>query len=435
MGDDDLAPPKGGLLRRHHDFRLLWTGATIGRLGDSITVIALPLVAVSTLNATPFEVGLLSAAAWVAWLVIGLPVGAWVDRWRRRPVMVISSAASFLIFVSVPVAAGLHLLSVGLLLVVALLSGCAAVFFQTSYSAHLPTILTADDRPAGNSLLEGSSAAASILGQGAGGLIAQLAGAVNGMLADAVTFLVSIACVLGIRQPEQPPARPEQPTTMAADIRGGMAFIFGNEWLRPMILFGTVANFALTGYDAIQVVFLVRAVGLSAGSVGGLVALTSVGGVVGAFLAGRVSAWLGSARAQLAFIATTPVVLLIPLTFGGPGVLLFVVGGFGVSFGVAGSNVVVATFAQGYVPQNMLGRLTACGSFLGFGAIPIGALVGGALANALGPRGGMWVMTALVPLSGLFLLLSPVRTVRDLPAPPEPGITTEAVVDPDPQPS
>lgn len=434
MVEDGSTRPAGGLLRRHHDFRLLWVGSTIGRLGDSITAIALPLVAVSTLNATAFQVGLLAAAAWVAWLVIGLPVGAWVDRWRRRPVLVISSAASFLIFVSVPVAAAVHLLSIGLLLVLALLSGCAAVFFQTAYFPYLATILTPEDRPAGNSLLEGSSAAAGILGQGAGGLIAQLVGAVNGMLADAVTFLVTIACVLGIRQPEQPPVKPDEPTTIVADIRDGMAFLLGNPWLRPMIFFSTAANFALTGYDAIQVVFLVRSVGLSSGSVGGLIALTSVGGIIGAFLAGRVSAWLGSARAQLAFIATTVVVLLIPLTSGGPGVLLFIVGGFGVSFGVAGSNVVVAIFAQGYVPQHMLGRMAACSSFLGYGAIPIGALVGGALATALGPRGGMWVMTALVPLSGLFLLLSPVRTVRDLPTPPEPEPAAESAAEPEPRP-
>jgi MFS family permease len=417
--DDDLPRPAGALLRRHHDFRLLWTGATIGTLGDSIAGIAMPLVAVATLGATAFQVGLLEAAAWVAWLLIGLPVGAWVDRWRRRPVMVIASAASFLTFVSVPVAAGLHLLSIGLLLVVALLSGCASVFFQTAYGAYLPSILGQADRPSGNSLLEGSSHAASIAGQGAGGLIAQVAGAVNGLLADAVTFLVAIACVLGIRQPEQPPQRPDEPTTMIADMRQGLAFLGRDEWLRPMIMFGTTANFALVGYQAIQIVFLVRTVGLSAGSVGGLVALTTVGGVVGAFLAGRVSGWLGTARAQLAFIASTVLVVLIPLTVGGPGVVLFVAGGFAVSFGVAGSNVILSIFVQGYVPQHMLGRIGASASFLGFGAIPLGALVGGSLAEALGPRGGMWVMTALAPAAGLFLLLSPVRTVRDLPSPPE----------------
>ncbi len=423
---DNSAQTGGWLLHRHRDFRLLFVGSTIGKLGDSIAAIAMPLVAVSTLHATAFEVGLLEAAAWLAWLVIGLPVGAWVDRWRRRPIMVIASAASFLIFVSVPIAAWLHLLSIGLLLVVALLSGCASVFFQTSYFPYLPTILRPADRPSGNSLLEGGSAAAGILGQGAGGLIAQLAGAVNGMLADAITFLVSIACVLGIRQPEQPPERPGEPTTIVAEIRGGMAFIFGDEWLRPMMLFGIVANFAIVGYEAIQVVFLVRTVGLSSGSVGALVALSSIGGIVGAFVAGTVSKRLGSARAQLAFVAGTVVVLLTPLTFGGPGVLLFLVGGFSVSMGVAGSNVVVAVFGQSYVPQHMLGRLNACGSFLGYGAIPLGALAGGALANVLGPRGGMLVMTVLVPLSGLFLLLSPVRTVRDLPARPEPDIATEA---------
>ncbi|HKN95663.1 MAG TPA: MFS transporter [Pseudonocardiaceae bacterium] len=114
--------------------------------------------------------------------------------------------------------------------------------------------------------------------------------------------------------------------------------------------------------------------------------------------------------------------------------VLFVAGGFGAAMGVAGSNVVVATFAQNYVPQRLLGRLIACSSFLGYGAIPIGALVGGALADALGPRGGMWVMTALVPLSGLFLLLSPVRSVRDLPSPPEPEPQTEPENEAEPQP-
>lgn len=434
MVDEDLARPTGRLLRRHRDFRLLWVGSTVGKLGDAVTEIALPLVAVSTLGATPFQVGLLSAAGWVAWLLIGLPVGTWVDRWRRRPVMVISSAASFVILVSVPVAAGLHVLSIGLLLVVALLAGGAAVFFQTSYGAYLPTILRPADRPSGNSLLEGSTYTASIAGQGAGGLIAQLAGAVNGLLADAVTFLVAIACTLGIRQPEQPPQRPDEPTTMVADIRGGMTFVFRDEWLRPMILFGTVANFALVGYQAIQVVFLVRTVGLSAGAVGGLVALTTVGGIIGALVAGRVGGWLGTARAQLAFIATTVTVLLLPLTFGGAGVLLFVVGGFGVSLGVAGSNVIVATFAQNHVPQNLLGRVIACTSFLSYGAIPLGALVGGTLAGALGPRGGLWVLTALVPLAGLFLLLSPVRTVRDLPLPPVPDAQADAEPEPEAQP-
>lgn len=420
------AQKRSRLLRRHRDFRLLFAGSTIGKFGDSIAAIAMPLVAVSTLHATAFEVGLLEAAAWLAWLVIGLPVGAWVDRWRRRPIMVIASAASFLIFITVPLAAWLHLLSIGLLLVVSLLAGCASVFFQTSYFPYLPTILRPIDRSTGNSLLEGSSAAASIVGQGAGGFVAQLVGAVNGMLADAITFLVSIVCIVGIHQREHQLERPDEPTTIVADIREGMALIFGNEWLRPMTIFGTAANFAIVGYEAIQVVFLVRTVGLSPGSIGALIALSSVGGIVGAFVAGKVSERIGSARAQLAFVGEMALVLLMPLAFGGPGMLLFLVGGFGVSMGVAGSNVIFAVFGQNYVPERLLGRLNACGSFLSYGATPLGSLVGGALANALGPRAGMAMMTVLVPLSGLFLLLSPVRTVRNLPTPPEPDVAPEA---------
>ncbi|MFI0719408.1 MFS transporter [Streptomyces sp. NPDC021224] len=409
---------RGGLLRRHRDFRLLWCGETAGKFGASVTGVSMPLIAVSVLHAGTFEVGLLSASAWAPWLLIGLPVGAWVDRLPRRPVMMSSAAASLALFTAAPLAARCGLLSMGLLLTVALLTGTAAVFFQTAWTAYLPTLLEPADQPEGNAKLHGSASAAQFAGLGSGGVIAQAAGAVNGLFANAATFLVSLLCLAGIRHREPRPARTGRRVrgALGAEVRAGLRLIVGDPWFRTFALFGAASNLALMGYQSLQVVFLVRTVGLPPGLVGTLIAATSTGGVAGAFTARRVARRIGTARATLLFELAVPVLaLLMPLTTRGAGVLLFVTGGFCVTAGVVGGNVVKAGFQQRYCPPELLGRLTASAAFLGYGTIPLGALLGGALGTALGPRAAMTVMTAGIPLAALILVLSPIRRVRDLP--------------------
>ncbi|MFK0098555.1 MFS transporter [Streptomyces sp. NPDC091040] len=409
---------RGGLLRRHRDFRLLWCGETAGKYGASVTGVAMPLVAVSTLDASTFEVGLLSAAAWAPWLIIGLPVGVWVDRLLRRPIMLAAAAVSLVLFAAVPVAAWSGRLSIGLLLAVALLAGTATVFFQTAYTAYLPTILDPDDRPEGNAKLHGSASAAQIAGLGSGGLIAQLAGAVNGMFANAATFLVSLLCLAGIRHREPSVTRTgHRRTSLVGEVREGLRLTAYDPWFRTFALFGAASNVALMGYQSIQVVFLVRSVGLTPGAVGALVAATSAGGVAGAFAARRVAHRIGTGRATLLFELGVPSLgLLIPLTGDGPGILLFVTGGFSVSAGVVAGNIIKASFLQRYCPPDLLGRLTASTAFLSYGAIPVGALLGGLLGTALGLRTAMALTTAGIPLAALILLFSPIRRARDLPA-------------------
>jgi MFS family permease len=417
-GEHRGASARGGLLRRHRDFRLLWCGETAGKFGASVTGVAMPLVAVSVLHAGTFEVGLLSAAAWFPWLAIGLPVGVWVDRLRRRPIMMAAAAASLVLFFAVPVAARLGLLSIGLLLTVALLTGTAAVFFQTAYSAYLPSILRTEDQAEGNAKLHGSASAAQIAGLGSGGLIAQLAGAVNGMVANAATFAISLICLTGIRHREPRRTKAErQAKGLVSEVGEGLRLVGGDPWLRTLTLFGAASNLALMGYQSIQVVFLVRCVGLPAGAVGGLIAATSVGGVVGAFFARRFADRVGTARAMLLFeVGFAVFALLIPLTVGGAGVLLYVTGGFCVAAGVVAGNVIKSSFQQRYCPAELLGRLTASSAFLNYGTIPLGALLGGVLGTALDIRTAMWITTAGVPLAGLILVFSPIRRARDLPA-------------------
>lgn len=392
----------------------------------------MPLVAVSTLNAGAFEVGLLSAAAWAPWLVIGLPVGVWVDRSRRRPIMLAAAAVSLLLFAALPVAARSGWLSTGLLLAVALLTGTAGVFFQTAYSAYLPSILEPDEQPEGNAKLHGSASAAQIAGLGSGGLIAQLAGAVDGLFANAATFLVSLLCLAGIRHREPRVTRTgHRSASLAGEVREGLRLIADDPWFRTLTLFGAASNLALMGYQSIQVVFLVRSVGLAPGPVGALIAAAGAGGVAGALAARRVADRIGTGRATLLFELGLPLfALLIPLTVPGVGVLLFGTGGFCVCAGVVAGNVIKASFQQRYCPPELLGRLTASTAFLSYGTIPLGALLGGTLATVLGIRAAMAITTAGVPLAALILLFSPIRRTRDLPGSPRPTGDSPSVPDP-----
>jgi MFS family permease len=414
--DPAPAAPRGGLLR-DHDFRLLWVGETASSLGSSVTSVALPLVALTALHSGVVAVSLLSAAAWLPWLLIGLPAGAWVDRMPRRPVMMTCDVVSLLLFVSIPVAAGLGRLTMAQLLAVALLAGVAKVFFATAYRAYLPSLVDEDLLVEGNSRLFGSESAAQVVGPGLGGLLAQAIGAANGLLADAVSFAVSALCLRRIRARE--PRVEVLRRALRKEIAEGLHFVLRDRLLRVFMIFGGVANLVLTGFGAIEVVFLVRGVGLSSGVAGGLIACGSTGGVLGALLAPRLARRVGTARALLLCkVGTTPFGLLIPLT--GPGWRLgfFVVGAVGFVGGVVGGNVISSGFMQAYCPTGLMGRITTSFQVVNFGAIPVGAVLGGLLADAAGFHTALWILFVAFVLSSLILLAAPIRHSRDLPTRP-----------------
>ncbi|MFI6642962.1 MFS transporter [Streptomyces sp. NPDC050504] len=416
---------RGGLLRRHRDFRLLWGGEVSGKFGAAVTAVAMPLAAVSVMDAGTFQVSLLSAATWLPWLVIGLPAGAWVDRLPKRPVMLWSALACLLLFLGLRAAAWAGHFVFGWLLAVALLTGVAAVFFQIAYTAYLPTLLDTDDLAEGNAKLHGSASAAQIVGQGGGGFLVQAVGPVNGLLTNAGTFAMSLVCLLGIRhrEPRRPSAESER-AALLPEVRAGLRLVAHDPWFRAFALYGALANLCLMGYQSILVVFLVHDVDLDPGSVGGLIAVANTGGIIGALIARRVSSALGTSRATLVFaLVLTAPALLVPLTFPGPGVALYAVGGMCAAAGVVAINVVKAGFQQRYCPPELLGRLSASSYFLNYGALPVGALVGGGLGSVLGVRTALWILVCGVPLSGLVLFFSPLRHCRELPTetarPPE----------------
>lgn len=422
---------RSGLLHQR-DFRLLWIGESVSSLGSAVTGVALPLVAVSVLDASPFAVGVLAATTWLPWLLIGLPAGVWVDRLPRRRVMLAADWASMAAFLSVPITAALGWLTIGQLIVVALAAGTAKVFFATAYRAYLPQLVDGPDLLEANAKLQGSEQVANLAGPGLAGLLAQLFSVVGGLIADAASFAVSAFCLMRIEHRETLPTRPAR--RLRAEIRDGLRLLARDPLLRGTTLYGCAANLTLTGYTALIVLFLVGDVGTSAAVTGLLIAATSLGGVAGALLARPAAARFGSARAVLLGKAgLAPAGLLIPLAHQGAGLALFVLGGALIVTGVVAGNVVFSGFIQTYVPGEMMGRVTSSVQMVNFGAMPLGGVLAGALAGAFSVRTALWVMLLGFVLSGLILLASPLRRLRDLPSGqldvrrrPSPGARSEA---------
>ncbi len=194
------------------DFRLIWAGTSAGRLGESVASFAAPVVAVTVLDASTFVVTLTTAAAWLPWLLVGLPAGAWVDRLPRRPMMISCDVVSVAVVASVPIAASVGALTTAHLLGAALAIGATSVLFQTAWTGYLPAVLDARQLVPANALLYGSESAARVAGPGVAGLLAGAFGAVTGFALQAVTFAGSAACLALVRTPERRPSRPPSDT-------------------------------------------------------------------------------------------------------------------------------------------------------------------------------------------------------------------------------
>jgi MFS family permease len=410
--------PLGGLLG-HRNFRLLWIGETVNQFGSAMATVVVPLLAVIVLHASTFEVSALTAASFLPWLVIGLPAGAWVDRLPGRQVMMVCDLISAVLYASVPCAAWLGLLTLAQLILVVLLGGTANVLFATAYQVNLTSLVAAEQLTEGNAKLQGSASAAALGGPGLAGLAARYLGAAPALLVNAASFLVSCWCLLRIRTAGTAGAAAAPPRPRAglrSEIVAGIRLVAGDNYLRRLSLFGGLANFALDGYAALVVVFLVRVLHLGETAVGLLMAVPGAGGILGALVARRAAARYGSARMLLVCVwGATPFVLLVGLAGRGPRIGFFVAGVLVAVVGIGVSNVIMATFRQTYSPEGMLGRVSATMRFLVYGTGPLGALAGGALGTWLGVRTALWIMLALVALSGLTLASRDFARGRDLP--------------------
>ncbi len=408
---------EGPSLWRHRDFRLLWAGQTISEVGSALTAVALPLLALLTLDASAFEVALLSAVGSAAFLLVALQAGALVDRWRKQPVLVRSDWARAALIATVPAAHLLGVLSMAQLYVVALLTSVLTVFFDVAYQSYLPVLVDRSQLVEGNSKLSATAAVSQLAGPALGGVLVATIGAPYAIGVDAASFLVSGAVTQAVHDDEVAPAARPSGTRLREEIREGLSFVLRHPILSKVVACTGTSNFFSSLYGAVEVVFLVRELNASAGVVGAVFSIGAVGGVLGALCATAAARRFGSARIiWLSLALTAPLTFLGPLAFPGPGVLLVAVASAALGLGAVVYNVAQVSYRQAICPPALLGRMNAAVRFIVWGTMPLGALAGGVLATVVGTRATLVVGAAGMVLAVLWVLASPLRGMRDLPS-------------------
>lgn len=393
-------------------FRLLWLADTVNQLSSSVRVAAVPLVAVTVLAVPPFQLGLLVAAGTAAFLLIGLPAGAWVDRLPHREVLRAANLARAGLLASVPLAGWLGLLSYGQLLVVALLGGAMTVLVDIACAALVPAVVGPAGRAGANARMQATQAAGRTAGPALAGTVAALLGAAGAVGTAAAGHLAAAVLVSQVRGAEPGPRPPRR--SVRAEVAEGLRFAFQDRSLRALAAFGASYNVAVNIGFAMHVLFLVQELRLPMPAVGLMLAATGLGSVAGAATSGRWARRFGGVRSMLVVLGCSqPFLALIALAGGGWSVALFPAGAAASGYGLAAYNVLQTTFRQAVCPPYLYGRVTASSRFLTWGAIPFGGLLGGLLGELLGLRGALWAAALGGLLSGFWLLASPLRSRRD----------------------
>ncbi|SCG49843.1 Fucose permease [Micromonospora echinaurantiaca] len=402
-----------GVGQRAGVFWRWWTAGTTSQVGSAVGAVALPLTALTVLDASAFEMGLIAAANYVAWLVIGLPAGVIVQRLPLRGAQVGADLARAAAVASIPLAWWWGHLTVAHLVVTALVISFANVLFDVANSTFLPSIVEREDLHARNSLTSATYAASQLSGPSLGGLAVQALGAVPTLLLDAVSYLVS--AVLLRTLPARRADAPDRSPPMGELIRQGWRFVAHHPVMGPSMWAATAINFVCGAQHALYPLYLVRELHAPAGLVGVLLAVEGVGSLLGAALTPRITARLGTARALvIAGVVAVGGAFVVPLGTGWPAYAAFAVGNVVFSVGVVVLSVTTRTYRQIASPPDLLSRVMATVRFVSWGAIPVGGLVAGALAVGLGARATLLIFAGAVVGAPLVLLLSPVRRLRDL---------------------
>lgn len=409
-------------LWRNRDFMMLWSGQSISEIGSAVTVVALPLTAVVLLHASTFQVGLLTAAGTVCFLLIALPAGLVVDRTAKRRLMIVCDASRMLILGSVVLAGALGVLTMAQLYAVALLAGLATVFFDVAYQSYVPGLIDRDQLHDGNGKLGATQAFSQVAGPGLGGALFSLLRS-GAMGADAISFGVSTATLLAIRARE-PRRASRQRDEAGGGMRGlrtelfaGLSFVFRHKVLRKIAACTGTGNLFGAMAGTLEVIFLVRILHRPAADVGLLFSIGSLGGILGGVLSSRLAKWIGTARIiwfSMGVFGLIPI--LMPLAGPGPRIVLFPIAFAGLSFTVVVYNIAQLSYRQMICPPALLGRMNAAMRWVVWGTLPLGGLIGGALGSAIGVRPTLWISVVGSWSAALWVFFSPLRRMRDIPA-------------------
>lgn len=416
-GSGPSVPPS---VWRDRDFRGLWVGQTASQVGEHITLVVLPLFAVLTLNAGAGELGVLRAVGQAPVLLLSLLVGAWVDRWRTRTVMVVTDAGRTLVLGAAAVAGLLGWLGLPALLVVAFAVGALSVFFDVAYQASLVRLVKRGQLLQGNSALEGSRSAAQIGGPALGGVLVSLLSAPIAVASSAGFFALSFLSIRRIRRTESVPERSRRTPRVGRQIQEGLRFVARDTSLRTVCLASAAFQFSFAAMMTVYLLFLPRELQVSGTTVGLALAAMGPGALLGSVLAARLPGRFGYGAVLVAAAALGDGVFLgVPALHGSSAATVSALLVINFVFGAGGQlvNVAVMAVRQAVTPDGMQGRAAATITFVGMGMAPLGSLLGGFLAGEWGLRTTLLVTAAGMLLSPVVMVFSPLaRLGRTLPA-------------------
>lgn len=395
-------------------FGRVWGSVAVSLFGTQVSVLALPLTALSVLDATAGQVALLAAAGTAPFLLLGLPAGAWVDRWSHRRVLVTTDVARAALLATVPAAWLLGVLTLTQLYVVAFGIGGLSVFFDVAALSVLPALVPRDRIASANGRLEAARAVAQTSGPGLGGVLVQLLTAPLAVAVDALSYLTSALLLRGLPSP-RPPAGAGGPEPLLRQVTAGLRFCLRHRYIRPLAVGAAWMNFWVEALLAILVVFAVRELDLSAAMVGVLLAASNIGYLAGSMLVPRLNATIGVGRSIVLGAALQAGFVVAALAPTGVPVVWLTAG---LAISAAGTgiwNVDAVSLRQASTPPAMLARMNASNRFLIWGTMPLGAATGGALAAVIGLPHTFLLCAVLAPTSALPVLFSAVRAVETMP--------------------
>jgi MFS family permease len=405
----------GGGLWRHGDFLRLWSGQTISAFGSQVSALALPLIAISILKVSTFEVAALSTVEFVPFTLFSLPAGVWVDRLRRRPILIVCDWGRAVALATIPLTYWVGALTIWQLYAVGFVVGTLTVFFDIAYQSYLPSLVKRDQIPEGNAKLTASSSGAQVGGPGLAGVLIAAITAPYALFIDAISFIASALFVTRIGRREDVRRKVEERRSMWHEIKEGLRYVFKHPYMRPALFFVAISNFFTNGLFAILIVYAVRKLDLSPAEIGLSLSLGNAGWLVGALTATRISTRLGIGPTLVGaaalggwgflLIPLAPESLAIPFI----SVALFIFGACAVV-----TNIVGISLSQAITPDRLLGRMTSSRRFAVFGVIPLGSLAAGALGARFGLHAAIWICAIGASVAFLPMLLSPVRSVRTL---------------------
>jgi MFS family permease len=397
----------------------LWTGQSISEFGTQVSGLAIPWLAAVGLHATPFEFSLVTVLSFLPFILFALPAGVWVDRLRRRPILIVGDSARAVILLYIPIAWAGGWLDIVQLLVLTFAMGIFTVFFDVAYQSYLPALVERDALVEGNSKLQSTAAAAGVGGPPLAGLLISAITAPYAIVLDAASFVVSTLFMLRIRREEPLPARAvgEPHPKMLPELKEGVRYVLHHPHLKWIAMCTGTANFFGQIAFAIGLLFMQRTLHLGSFWVGFSFAGYGIGSIIGAVTASRFQDLVGGVGRAIwiSAIMFGAAGFAFPLAHRGYAVPLLFAASLVTGYGGMTYNIAQVSYRQAITPERLQGRMNATMRWIVWGAIPLGGLLGGALGEWTTLRTALWVGAIGGTLAFLPVLLSSVRTIKEIP--------------------